>query len=160
MRGDAMPLLLFDYWPFVATEIQPAKSSRDDWRNDRFSTNTNAHVGRENYIRALSIDAVQSANFGHPGVPMGMADAATVLYRNHLKFDASDPDWPDRDRVVLSNGHVSMMLYSLLHLTGYEGMTPAPLRNLRQLGAIAAGHPEYSHASPSKRQVCLDGYGL
>ncbi|WP_339641344.1 transketolase [Jannaschia helgolandensis] len=99
-----------------------------------------------NCIRALSIDAVEAANSGHPGAPMGMADAATVLFRNHLKFDAAAPDWPDRDRLVLSNGHASMMLYSLLHLTGYEDMTLEQLRNFRQLGAITAGHPEYGHA--------------
>ncbi|ATG73812.1 transketolase [Zobellella denitrificans] len=98
-----------------------------------------------NCIRALSIDAVEAANSGHPGAPMGMADAATVLFRKHLKFDASQPDWPDRDRFVLSNGHASMLLYSLLHLTGYEAMTQEQLRNFRQWGSITAGHPEYGH---------------
>lgn len=71
-----------------------------------------------NCVRALAIDAVEAAKSGHPGAPMGMADAATVLLRNHLKFDASDPDWPDRDRLILSNGHASMLLYGLLHLSG------------------------------------------
>lgn len=99
-----------------------------------------------NCIRALSIDAVEAAKSGHPGAPMGMADAATALFRDHLKFDASAPDWPDRDRVVLSNGHASMLLYSLLHLTGYADMTIEELRNFRQLGARTAGHPEYGHA--------------
>ncbi|MFP8965188.1 transketolase [Pokkaliibacter sp. CJK22405] len=99
-----------------------------------------------NCIRALSIDAVEAANSGHPGAPLGMADAATVLYRHHLKFDASQPDWFDRDRVVLSNGHASMMLYSLLYLTGYEDMTLDQIRNFRQWGSITAGHPEYGHA--------------
>ncbi|MCR9272379.1 MAG: transketolase [Rhodobacteraceae bacterium] len=99
-----------------------------------------------NCIRALSIDAVEVAKSGHPGAPMGMADAATALFRDHLKFDASAPDWPDRDRVVLSNGHASMLLYSLLHLTGYADMTIEELRNFRQLGARTAGHPEYGHA--------------
>ncbi|SNS24907.1 transketolase [Antarctobacter heliothermus] len=99
-----------------------------------------------NCIRALSIDAVEAAQSGHPGAPMGMADAATALFRDHLKFDASSPDWPDRDRVVLSNGHASMLLYSLLHLTGYADMTLDQLRNFRQLGARTAGHPEYGHA--------------
>lgn len=98
-----------------------------------------------NCIRALSIDAVEAANSGHPGAPMGMADAATVLFRKHLKFDASQPDWPDRDRFVLSNGHASMLLYSLLHLTGYEAMTLEQVRNFRQWGSITAGHPEYRH---------------
>ena len=99
-----------------------------------------------NCIRALSIDAVNAANSGHPGAPMGMADAATVLFRNHLKFDASHPDWPDRDRFVLSNGHASMMLYALLHLTGYADMTMDEIRHFRQWGARTAGHPEYGHA--------------
>ncbi len=99
-----------------------------------------------NCVRALSIDAVEAANSGHPGAPMGMADAATVLFGKHLKFDASNPDWPDRDRFVLSNGHASMLLYSLLHLTGYEDMTIGQIRNFRQWGSITAGHPEYGHA--------------
>lgn len=99
-----------------------------------------------NCIRALSIDAVEAAQSGHPGAPMGMADAATVLFRNHLKFDSSAPDWPDRDRFILSNGHASMMLYSLLHLTGYADMTIEQIRNFRQLDAITAGHPEFRHA--------------
>ncbi|AXC49625.1 transketolase [Paracoccus suum] len=97
-------------------------------------------------IRALAMDAVQAANSGHPGMPMGMADVATVLFRDHLKFDAAAPNWFDRDRFILSAGHGSMLLYSLLHLTGYEQMTLDQLRNFRQLGSITAGHPEYRHA--------------
>ena len=99
-----------------------------------------------NAIRALSMDAVQQANSGHPGMPMGMADVATVLFTEALNFDASDPAWPNRDRFVLSAGHGSMLLYSLLHLTGYPGMTMDQLRNFRQLGSKTAGHPEYGHA--------------
>ncbi len=99
-----------------------------------------------NCIRALAIDAVEAAKSGHPGAPMGMADAATALFRNHLKFDAANPDWPDRDRFVLSNGHASMMLYALLHLTGYADMTLEQVKNFRQWGSITAGHPEYGHA--------------
>ena len=99
-----------------------------------------------NCIRALAIDAVEAAKSGHPGAPMGMADAATALFRNHLKFDAAHPDWPDRDRFVLSNGHASMMLYALLHLTGYADMTIEQVKNFRQWGSITAGHPEYGHA--------------
>lgn len=113
-----------------------------------------------NCIRALSIDAVEAANSGHPGAPMGMADAATILFREHLKFDASAPDWPDRDRVVLSNGHASMMLYSLLHLTGYEDMTIEQIRNFRQLGAKTAGHPEYRHAKGIETTTGPLGQGL
>ena len=95
-----------------------------------------------NAIRALSMDAVQKANSGHPGMPMGMADVATVLYSKFLKFDAKNPEWPDRDRVILSGGHGSMLLYALNYLTGYEKMTIDQIKNFRQLGAITAGHPE------------------
>ena len=99
-----------------------------------------------NCIRGLSIDAVEAAESGHPGAPMGMAEAAMVLWTRHLKFDAADPAWPDRDRFVLSNGHGSMLLYSLLYLTGVEGMTLDEIRNFRQWGAKTAGHPEFGHA--------------
>ena len=95
-----------------------------------------------NAIRALSMDAVQQANSGHPGMPMGMADVATVLYSKYLKFDPANPAWPDRDRFVLSAGHGSMLIYSLLHLTGYARPTMEDLRNFRQLGSPCAGHPE------------------
>ena len=100
-----------------------------------------------NAIRALSMDAVQKANSGHPGMPMGMADVATVLFQRFLKFDPQRPHWPDRDRFVLSAGHGSMLLYSLLYLTGYPDMTLEELKNFRQLGSRTAGHPEYSHAA-------------
>jgi transketolase len=103
------------------------------------------HKDLENAIRALSMDAVQKAKSGHPGMPMGMADVATVLFTQFLKFDPADPDWPDRDRFVLSAGHGSMLIYALLHLTGYKAMTMEQIRNFRQLGAITAGHPEYGH---------------
>ncbi|WP_343346913.1 transketolase [Sphingomicrobium sp. XHP0239] len=95
-----------------------------------------------NAIRALSMDAVQAANSGHPGMPMGMADAAVALYADHLKHDPSDPHWPDRDRFVLSAGHGSMLAYALLHLTGYAHPTMEEIRNFRQLGSPCAGHPE------------------
>jgi len=95
-----------------------------------------------NAIRALSMDAVQEANSGHPGMPMGMADVATVLWSKHLKFDPARPDWADRDRFVLSAGHGSMLLYSLLHLAGYARPTMEDIRNFRQLGSPCAGHPE------------------
>ena len=93
-------------------------------------------------IRALAMDAVEAANSGHPGMPMGMADVATVLFRDFLKFDASDPQWSDRDRFVLSAGHGSMLIYALLHLTGYARPTIDDIRNFRQLGSPCAGHPE------------------
>ena len=95
-----------------------------------------------NAIRALAMDAVEAANSGHPGMPMGMADAATALFTRHLKFDAADPHWPDRDRFVLSAGHGSMLIYALLHLTGYARPTIDEIRNFRQLGSPCAGHPE------------------
>lgn len=98
-----------------------------------------------NAIRALSMDAVQKANSGHPGMPMGMADVATVLYSKFLKFDAKNPEWADRDRFVLSGGHGSMLLYAVNYLTGYEKMTIEQIKNFRTLGAITAGHPEVEH---------------
>jgi len=95
-----------------------------------------------NAIRALSMDAVQAANSGHPGMPMGMADVASVLWSGHLKFDPADPHWADRDRFVLSAGHGSMLIYSLLHLSGYASPTMDDIRNFRQMGSPCAGHPE------------------
>ena len=101
------------------------------------------HDDMANAIRALSMDAVQKANSGHPGMPMGMADVATVLFSRFLKFQAERPDWPDRDRFVLSAGHGSMLLYALLYLTGNPALTLDEIKNFRQLGARTAGHPEY-----------------
>ena len=95
-----------------------------------------------NAIRALAMDAVETANSGHPGMPMGMADAATALFTRHLKYDAADPHWPDRDRFILSAGHGSMLIYALLYLTGYERPTLDDLKRFRQLGSPTAGHPE------------------
>ena len=110
------------------------------------STSTPDHKDMANAIRALSMDAVEAANSGHPGMPMGMADIATVLYARHLNFDPRDPDWPDRDRFVLSNGHGSMLLFSILYLTGYADMTLDQLKAFRQFDSRTAGHPEYGHA--------------
>jgi transketolase len=98
-----------------------------------------------NAIRALSMDAVHHAKSGHQGMPLGMADVATVLWTRFLKFDPADPAWPDRDRFVLSAGHGSMLLYALLHLTGFAAMTMDEIRNFRQWGSITPGHPEYGH---------------
>jgi transketolase len=103
------------------------------------------HAGMANAVRFLAIDAVEKAKSGHPGMPMGMADVATVLFSRFLKFDPADPAWPDRDRFVLSAGHGSMLLYALLHLTGYEGVTLDQLRAFRQWGSKTPGHPEYGH---------------
>jgi transketolase len=97
-------------------------------------------------IRVLSMDAVEAAKSGHPGMPMGMADVATVLFSEALSFDPADPLWVNRDRFVLSAGHGSMLLYALLYLTGYPGMTIEEIKNFRQLGSKTAGHPEYGHA--------------
>jgi transketolase len=104
-----------------------------------------SHTELANAIRFLAIDAVERAKSGHPGMPMGMADVATVLFSRFLKFDPADPAWPDRDRFVLSAGHGSMLLYALLHLTGYEGMTLNELRAFRQWRSKTPGHPEYGH---------------
>jgi transketolase len=101
---------------------------------------TDRHLA--NAIRALAMDAVEAANSGHPGMPMGMADAATALFTRHLKFDAADPHWPDRDRFVLSAGHGSMLIYALLYLTGYERPTLDDIKRFRKLGSPTAGHPE------------------
>jgi len=98
-----------------------------------------------NAIRVLAMDGVEKAKSGHPGMPMGMADVATVLFSRYLKFDASRPDWADRDRFILSAGHGSMLIYALLHLTGYKGATKEELSNFRQWGSKTAGHPEYGH---------------
>jgi transketolase len=113
-----------------------------------------------NAIRALAIDATQAANSGHPGMPMGMADAATALFCDHLKFESASPDWPDRDRFVLSAGHGSMLIYALLHLTGYEDMTIDQLRNFRQLGSRTAGHPEFGHAKGIETTTGPLGQGI
>jgi len=113
-----------------------------------------------NAIRALSMDAVEGAKSGHPGMPMGMADVATVLFTKKLKFDASDPAWPDRDRFVLSAGHGSMLLYALLYLTGYESITLDNIRNFRKLGSPSAGHPEFGHAAGVETTTGPLGQGI
>jgi len=113
-----------------------------------------------NAIRALSMDAVECAHSGHPGMPMGMADVATVLFSKFLKFDAANPDWLDRDRFVLSAGHGSMLLYSLLYLTGYEDMTIEEIKNFRQWGSRTAGHPEYGDAPGIETTTGPLGQGL
>ena len=118
------------------------------------------HDRMANAIRALAMDAVQAAKSGHPGMPMGMADAATVLFTQFLKFDPQRPDWPDRDRFVLSAGHGSLLLYALLHLTGYPDMTMAELRNFRQLHSRTAGHPEYGAAPGIETTTGPLGQGL
>jgi transketolase len=113
-----------------------------------------------NAIRALSMDAVHRAKSGHQGMPLGMADVATVLWTRFLKFDAADPDWPDRDRFVLSAGHGSMLLYSLLHLTGFAAMTMEEIKNFRQWGSLTPGHPEYGHTPGVETTTGPLGQGL
>src|SRR5476651_2801984 len=119
-----------------------------------------AHRDMANAIRALAMDAVQQADSGHPGMPMGMADVATVLFSKFLKFDPTDPHWPDRDRFILSAGHGSMLLYSLLYLTGYADMTLDELKHFRQVGSKTAGHPEYGHATGIETTTGPLGQGL
>ena len=111
-------------------------------------------------LRILAADAVHNAASGHQGMPIGMADVATVLFEKHLKFDAKNPDWPDRDRFILSAGHGSMLIYGLLHLTGYEDMTMDEIRNFRQWGAKTAGHPEYGHAKGVETTTGPLGQGI
>jgi transketolase len=119
-----------------------------------------SHVAMANAVRFLAADAVEKAKSGHPGMPMGMADVATVLFSRFLKFDAADPRWPDRDRLVLSAGHGSMLLYALLHLTGHETMTLDELKRFRQWGSKTPGHPEYGHTEGVETTTGPLGQGL
>jgi transketolase len=123
-------------------------------------TSRDKHNSMANAIRFLSIDAVEKANSGHPGLPMGAADIATVLFTRYLSFDPKNPNWPDRDRFVLSAGHGSMLLYSLLYLTGYEDIDISDIENFRQMGSPTAGHPEYGHAAGIETTTGPLGQGL
>jgi transketolase len=118
------------------------------------------HDRMANAIRALAMDAVELAKAGHPGLPMGAADIATVLFTRFLKFDPADPAWPDRDRFVLSAGHGSMLIYALLHLLGYEKMTIGEIKRFRQLGSLTPGHPEYGHTPGIETTTGPLGQGL
>ena len=111
-------------------------------------------------VRVLSAEAVQAANSGHPGMPMGMADVATVLYRDVLKYDASWPQWPDRDRLILSAGHGSMLLYSALYLSGYQDVTLDEIKNFRQMGSKTPGHPEFGHTEGVETTTGPLGQGI
>jgi len=129
-------------------------------REQAAATPTVAHTAMANAIRALAMDAVEQAKSGHPGLPMGASDVATVLFTRFLKFDPADPAWPDRDRFVLSAGHGSMLIYALLYLTGYPEMTLDQIKRFRQLGSITAGHPEYGHTPGVETTTGPLGQGL
>ena len=157
----AMQLILT---PFILQLVERRKA--DDAREQR-SMNMLARVSENathaemaNAIRVLAMDAVEKANSGHPGMPMGMADVATVLFTRFLKFDPADPAWPDRDRFVLSAGHGSMLLYSLLHLLGYPDVDRAELERFRQLDSKTPGHPEYGHTLGVETTTGPLGQGL
>ena len=126
--------------PYLAAASAAAVSSSPTSRPD--ASTRAEHDRMANAIRALAMDAVEQAKSGHPGLPMGAADIATVLFTRFLKFDPSDPKWPDRDRFVLSAGHGSMLIYALLHLLGYEKMTIEEIKRFRQIGSLTPGHPE------------------
>src|SRR5262249_11094796 len=126
----------------LAAAAAPAAQTTAMRRDERAPATRARHDRMANAIRALAMDAVEQAKSGHPGLPMGGADVATVLFTRFLNFDAADPAWPDRDRFVLSAGHGSMLIYALLHLLGYEKMTIEEIKRFRQLGSITPGHPE------------------
>ncbi|MEM0923487.1 MAG: transketolase [Pseudomonadota bacterium] len=127
---------------------------------DQMKSNDPRRFAMANALRVLALDAVKAANSGHSGMPMGMADVATVLYDTQMRFDPEAPDWLDRDRFVLSAGHGSMLLYGLLYLTGYPSMPLEEVKNFRQLGAATAGHPEYGHAAGIETTTGPLGQGI
>src|SRR6202012_4596093 len=129
--------------------------------SDGFSLMTQVdHNKMANAIRGLAMDAVEKANSGHPGLPMGAADIATVLFTKFLKFDAADPKWPDRDRFILSAGHGSMLLYAVLYLTGNKDMTLDQIKHFRQLGSLTPGHPENFHTKGIETTTGPLGQGI
>ncbi len=136
------------------------RHARDAAAPRQYPAHQREHQGMANAIRALAMDAVEQAKAGHPGLPMGAADIATVLFGQFLKFDPADPAWPDRDRFVLSAGHGSMLIYALLHLLGYEKMTIEEIKRFRQLGSLTPGHPEYGHTPGIETTTGPLGQGL
>src|SRR6266702_8739511 len=143
-----------------AAAASPAAQTTAVRRDDHAVASRARHDRMANALRALAMDAVEQAKSGHPGLPMGMADIATVLFTQFLRFDPQAPDWPDRDRFVVSNGHGSMLLYGLLHLTGYADMTMDEIRRFRQLGSRTAGHPERGLATGIEVTTGPLGQGL
>jgi transketolase len=127
---------------------------------DLMTSSQSQHGRMANAVRALAMDAVEQAKSGHPGLPMGAADVATVLFTRFLTFDPADPAWPDRDRFVLSAGHGSMLIYALLHLLGYEAVTIDQIKRFRQMGSITAGHPEHGHVPGVETTTGPLGQGL
>lgn len=144
---------------FGMTPADPAIKTSPKTAQDA-SGDLEKHRQMANAVRALAMDAVEKAKSGHPGMPMGAADIATVLFTKFLKFDPKAPDWPDRDRFVLSAGHGSMLLYACLHLLGYEDMPMSEIENFRKLGAKTAGHPEFGHAAGIETTTGPLGQGL
>ncbi|HEX9461488.1 MAG TPA: transketolase [Alphaproteobacteria bacterium] len=144
----------------MSASLSPLPASAAADTKPLSTTQTREHADMANAIRALAMDAVEQAKSGHPGMPMGMADVATVLFERFLKFDPAAPDWPDRDRFVLSAGHGSMLLYALLYLTGYPEMTIEEIQRFRQLGSKTAGHPEYGFAPGIETTTGPLGQGL
>jgi len=145
----------------MSVKASPMAAATPNERRDQSVANPAiAHASMANAIRALAMDAVEQAKSGHPGMPMGMADVATVAFTRFLKFDAADPAWPDRDRFVLSAGHGSMLIYALLYLTGYGAMTIDQIKRFRQLGSNTPGHPEYGHTPGIETTTGPLGQGL
>ncbi len=142
------------------TLAQPSRVAAAAAAAPDLSARVEEHDRMANAIRALAMDAVEQAKSGHPGLPMGAADIATVLFTRFLKFDPADPQWPDRDRFVLSAGHGSMLLYAVLHLLGYEKMTIEEIKRFRQLGSLTPGHPEHGHTPGVETTTGPLGQGL
>src|SRR5262249_48521272 len=138
---------------------RPEAVIRQQDANGTSMTSRAQHDRMANAIRALAMDAVEQAKSGHPGLPMGAADIATVLFSRFLKFDPADPKWPDRDRFVLSAGHGSMLIYAVLHLLGYA-VSIEEIKRFRQLGSITPGHPEYGHTPGVETTTGPLGQGL
>ena len=146
-------------WPVLPASLDRGRHQHSHFRRIFIMTHVD-HSRMANAIRGLAMDAVEAAKSGHPGLPMGAADMATVLFTQFLKFDAADAKWPDRDRFILSAGHGSMLLYALLYLTGNADMTLDQLKHFRQLGSLTPGHPENFHTKGIETTTGPLGQGL